>query len=149
MYRTVKKMRHGSSSRRQRSRNTSGRRNNQQRSQVFDSNGPDVRIRGTAHQVAEKYLTLAKDANSAGDIIVAENYFQHAEHYIRVIGESNGKFDTAKGLEKKAAHDGSGNRNMNAQKPKNVADDLALPSSILGEPTKKVDVKEKEREAVS
>jgi len=140
-------MRHGSSSRRQRSRN-SGRHNNQQRAQVFDSNGPDVRIRGTAHQVAEKYLTLAKDANSAGDIIVAENYYQHAEHYIRVISENNGKFDSAKGLGKRAAHDGTGNRNMNAQKAKEKADDLALPSSILGKATKKVAVEEKEREAV-
>lgn len=53
--------------------------------QVFDSNGPDVRIRGTAHQVHEKYMALAKDAGSAGDRILAENYLQHAEHYQRLI----------------------------------------------------------------
>lgn len=55
------------------------------RMQVFDSNGPDVRIRGTAWQVHEKYLALAKDATSAGDTIMAENYLQHAEHYQRII----------------------------------------------------------------
>lgn len=55
------------------------------RMQVFDSNGPDVRIRGTAWQVHEKYMALAKDAGSAGDRILAENYLQHAEHYQRLI----------------------------------------------------------------
>lgn len=55
------------------------------RSHVFDSNGPEVRIRGTAFQVHEKYVALAKDAASVGDRILAENYLQHAEHYQRVI----------------------------------------------------------------
>lgn len=55
------------------------------RMQVFDSNGPEVRIRGTAHQVTEKYLALAKDAASAGDHTLQQNYLQHAEHYQRVI----------------------------------------------------------------
>lgn len=142
-------MRHGTSSRRQRSRNTSGRQDNQQRTQVFDSNGPDVRIRGTAHQVAEKYLTLAKDANSAGDIIIAENYYQHAEHYIRIINESNGSFDSSKVFEKRDAQESVGNRNMSAQKPRDDVDDLSLPSSILGEPVKKEVVTNREREAVS
>jgi len=53
--------------------------------QTFDSNGPDVRIRGSAFQVHEKYLQLARDASSAGDRIMAENYLQHAEHYYRII----------------------------------------------------------------
>lgn len=55
------------------------------RSHVFDSNGPEVRIRGTAFQVHEKYMALAKDAFSVGDRILAENYLQHAEHYQRII----------------------------------------------------------------
>jgi hypothetical protein len=55
------------------------------RHQTFDSNGPDVRIRGNAFQVYEKYLALARDAQSAGDRIAAENYLQHAEHYYRII----------------------------------------------------------------
>jgi len=52
---------------------------------VYESNGPDVKIRGTAHHVAEKYLQLARDAQSAGDPVTAENLFQHAEHYFRLI----------------------------------------------------------------
>ena len=55
------------------------------RQQTFDSNGPDVRIRGNAYQVLEKYLAMARDATSAGDRIAAENYYQHAEHYYRLI----------------------------------------------------------------
>lgn len=70
--------------------NNQGRRNNvPPRMQTFDSNGPDVRIRGTAWQVHEKYLALAKDAASSGDSIMAENYLQHAEHYQRIINAFN------------------------------------------------------------
>jgi len=60
------------------------------RSQTFDSNGPDVRIRGNAYQVLEKYLALARDAQSAGDRVAAENYYQHAEHYYRLISANGG-----------------------------------------------------------
>ncbi|MGE0407664.1 MAG: DUF4167 domain-containing protein [Amphiplicatus sp.] len=52
---------------------------------ALDSNGPDVRIRGTANQIYDKYLALARDASSSGDRVKAENYLQHAEHYFRVI----------------------------------------------------------------
>jgi hypothetical protein len=51
----------------------------------YESNGPDVKIRGTALHIAEKYGQLARDAQSAGDRVAAENYFQHAEHYYRII----------------------------------------------------------------
>jgi hypothetical protein len=52
---------------------------------MYESSGPDVKIRGTASHVAEKYLQLARDAQSSGDPIAAENYYQHAEHYFRLI----------------------------------------------------------------
>lgn len=51
----------------------------------YESNGPDVKIRGTAQQIADKYTTLARDAQSSGDRVIAENYLQHAEHYNRII----------------------------------------------------------------
>ena len=51
----------------------------------YKSNGPDVKIRGNAHHVAEKYLQLARDAHTGGDPVAAENYLQHAEHYFRLI----------------------------------------------------------------
>jgi len=56
------------------------------RNHVFDSSGPDVRLRGTAQQLFEKYLQLGRDATSAGDRVAAEGYFQHAEHYFRILG---------------------------------------------------------------
>ncbi|MCS6890502.1 MAG: DUF4167 domain-containing protein [Rhodovarius sp.] len=59
------------------------------RNHVFDSNGPDVRVRGTAQQLFEKYLQLGRDATSAGDRVMAEAYFQHAEHYFRVLAAMN------------------------------------------------------------
>lgn len=55
------------------------------RNQTYDSNGPEIRVRGNAHQVLEKYLALARDAAAQGDRIAAENFYQHAEHYFRVI----------------------------------------------------------------
>lgn len=58
------------------------------RSQTFDSHGPDVRVRGNAMQVYEKYVTLARDANSAGDRIAAESYQQYAEHYFRILNDT-------------------------------------------------------------
>ena len=59
------------------------------RNHVFDSSGPDVRIRGTAQQLFEKYLQLGRDATSSGDRVMAEGYFQHAEHYFRILNAMN------------------------------------------------------------
>ncbi len=58
------------------------------KSQTFDSNGPEVRIRGNAHQVLEKYQNLARDAYTNGDRVMAESYYQFAEHYYRIIHET-------------------------------------------------------------
>jgi len=59
------------------------------RHQTFDSNCIDMRVRGNAWQVYEKYQALARDAQSAGDRVAAENYLQHAEHYFRIIEAIN------------------------------------------------------------
>ncbi len=59
------------------------------RNHVFDSSGPDLRVRGTAQQLFEKYLQLGRDATSGGDRVMAESYFQHAEHYFRIINAMN------------------------------------------------------------
>ncbi|HEY1748260.1 MAG TPA: DUF4167 domain-containing protein [Xanthobacteraceae bacterium] len=61
-------------------------------SRVYESNGPDVKIRGPAAHVAEKYLQLARDAQSSGDPVAAENYYQHAEHYFRLIAAAQEQF---------------------------------------------------------
>ena len=59
---------------------------------VYESNGPDVKIRGTANHVADKYIQLARDAQSSGDPVAAENYYQHAEHYFRLIAAAQEQF---------------------------------------------------------
>ncbi|MET4807601.1 DUF4167 domain-containing protein [Limibacillus sp. MBR-115] len=58
------------------------------KNQNFDSNGPDGRVRGNAHQVYEKYIGLARDAQTAGDRILSESHLQHAEHYFRIVNDS-------------------------------------------------------------
>lgn len=58
----------------------------------YESNGPDVKIRGTAQHIAEKYTTLARDATASGDRVMAENYLQHAEHYGRIVAAAQGSF---------------------------------------------------------
>ena len=80
-------MRQGQQNRRGRGRNNN---NNNRKSQnplmrSFESSGPDVKIRGTPSHIAEKYISLARDALSSGDPVLAENYLQHAEHYNRII----------------------------------------------------------------
>jgi hypothetical protein len=84
-------MRQGQQNRRGRGRNNNNNNNNQNRrgqnplTRSFESTGPDVKIRGTPSHIAEKYLALARDAQSSGDPVLAENYLQHAEHYNRII----------------------------------------------------------------
>ncbi len=70
---------------RMRGRPTNNRRGPNPLTRSYESNGPDVKIRGNAHHVAEKYLQLARDAHTGGDPVAAENYLQHAEHYFRLI----------------------------------------------------------------
>ena len=100
-------MRNNSNSRRMRPRNN-GRNNNggkrvNPKVQTFDSNGPDVRVRGTAYQISDKYMSLAKDAASAGDRILAESYLQHAEHYQRFIAEMTERFESFKQQQRERA----------------------------------------------
>jgi hypothetical protein len=92
-------MRNGQNKQRMRNRNNnnSNNNNNNRRGQnpmtrVYESNGPDIKIRGTASHIAEKYLQLARDARSSGDPVAAENYYQHAEHYFRLIAAAQEQF---------------------------------------------------------
>jgi hypothetical protein len=78
-------MRPGQNKQRMRGRPTNNRRGPNPLTRSYESNGPDVKIRGNAHHVAEKYLQLARDAHTGGDPVAAENYLQHAEHYFRLI----------------------------------------------------------------
>ncbi|WP_291862766.1 DUF4167 domain-containing protein [Bradyrhizobium sp.] len=85
-----KRMRNRNSS--NNNRNDSNRRGQNPMTRVFESNGPDIKIRGTASHVAEKYVQLARDARSSGDPVAAENYYQHAEHYFRLIAAAQEQF---------------------------------------------------------
>jgi hypothetical protein len=83
---------------------------------VYESNGPDTKVRGTAFQITEKYEILAKDAETSGNYVLAENYRQHAEHYYRIISSFE-EMEAAQERAKKAAELEDEN-------------DLALPDSI-------------------
>ncbi|MVA21638.1 DUF4167 domain-containing protein [Agrobacterium vitis] len=88
-------MRPGQQNKRSRGRSSGGSNNNNGNNfnrkgsnpltRTYDSSGPDVKIRGTAQHIAEKYMALARDSHSSGDRVMAENYLQHAEHYNRII----------------------------------------------------------------
>jgi hypothetical protein len=77
---------------RMRGRNNQHRKSQNPLTRVYESNGPDVKIRGTASHIAEKYIQLARDAQSSGDPVAAENYYQHAEHYFRLIAAAQEQF---------------------------------------------------------
>ncbi len=87
-------MRNGQNNKhRMRGRNRGGGgKNHNPLTRVYESNGPDVKIRGTANHVAEKYIQLARDATASGDPVAAENYYQHAEHYFRLIAAAQEQF---------------------------------------------------------
>ena len=74
---------------RKRRRRSGGSNNNSNNSpnpnRHYESNGPDVRIRGSAQQILDKYLQYARDAHTSGDRVKAEALFQHAEHYARIV----------------------------------------------------------------
>jgi hypothetical protein len=89
-------MRNGQNNKRMRGRNNNNnngnRRGQNPLTRVYESNGPDIKIRGTASHIAEKYLQLARDARSSSDPVAAENYYQHAEHYFRLIATAQEQF---------------------------------------------------------
>jgi hypothetical protein len=77
------------------------------RNNTYESSGPEVKVRGSAAQVLERYLAMARDASAAGDRIAAENYLQHAEHYYRVLN-ANGNFQH-RGPSGNGKYSGNGN----------------------------------------
>ncbi len=140
-------MRYGSGARRPRnnsnnSNNRGGngnqRRGVQNKNKVFDSNGPDVRIRGTAFQIVEKYMALAKDANAASDRVMAESYLQYAEHYQRIINsweEEDASFDAYdNSTYDRYSKNNSQNAGTSDENVDTNVEDLSLPSSIIGKP---------------
>jgi hypothetical protein len=85
------------------------------RNHVFDSNGPEIRIRGTAQQLFEKYLQLGRDATSSGDRVTAEAFFQHAEHYFRILNAMNQAQQQGQPNGQQAPQQPQGNQRRNYQ----------------------------------
>jgi hypothetical protein len=92
-----KRMRNNNNNRNNHSHSSNNNNNNNRRGQnpmtrVYESNGPEIKIRGTASHLAEKYVQLARDAQGSGDPVSAENFYQHAEHYFRIIAAAQEQF---------------------------------------------------------
>jgi len=81
------------------------------RNHVFDSSGPDVRVRGTAQQLYEKYQQLGRDSTSVGDRVAAEGFYQHAEHYFRILSVMNQQSPNPQGQNAQNAGGQQGNQN--------------------------------------
>ena len=97
-------------------RNNNNRRRNNRRpggnnGNNSESNGPSIKVRGSSKQIYEKYISLARDAQSSGDNVLQESYFQHAEHYARILIES-GKFEKQESL---SEDNNSSEQNSNGQ----------------------------------
>ena len=105
-------MRQGQQNRRGRGRG--GRKPQNPLARSYESNGPDVKIRGTAAHIAEKYMSLARDALSSGDLVGAESYFQHAEHYNRIIMAAQSQFGSQGGQVGEGANGGGFRPRWNA-----------------------------------
>jgi hypothetical protein len=100
-------MRQGQQNRRGRGR---GRKPQNPLARNYESNGPDVKIRGTAAHIAEKYMSLARDALASGDMITAESYLQHAEHYNRIIMAAQAQLGPQHGQQQGEGPNGGGYR---------------------------------------
>jgi hypothetical protein len=115
-----------------RSRNKSGGNGHNQRrpvgnivNRVFDSAGPDGKVRGTPQQIIDKYNVLARDAQLSGDRVTAESYLQHAEHYSRMLGEAQRQQQ-----EQRQQHEQQ--REENQQRPQQRRDDQDSPDHEAG-----------------
>jgi len=109
------------------------------RNHVFDSSGPDLRVRGTAQQLFEKYLQLGRDASGSGDRVMAESYFQHAEHYFRIVNAMN------QAAQQQGGHQGMGGGQPHQQRHSRDGGDSADEGESSGygdQPQAQVEVRE-------
>lgn len=99
---------------------------------TFDSNGPEIKIRGSAANVYEKYLQLARDANASGDRIMAENYLQHAEHYYRIMAAAQAQAQQY--AQQNPQNNGSNPQQQQQYRPPNGAGDQPFVQQPGGAP---------------
>jgi len=117
---------------RMRGRPTNGRRGPNPLTRSYESNGPDVKIRGNAQHVAEKYLQLARDAHTGGDPVAAENYLQHAEHYFRIIAAAQAAQAMAQSGQVRPIGEGEGDELEDDDDYSALSDRFASPSERAG-----------------
>jgi hypothetical protein len=117
-----------------RGRPSNGRRGPNPLTRSYESNGPDVKIRGNAQHVAEKYLQLARDAHTGGDPVAAENYLQHAEHYFRLIAAAQAAQAMAQSGQVRAIGDSDGDDLEDDDDYGALSDRFASPSERGGPP---------------
>jgi hypothetical protein len=98
-----------------RPQNTHGGGQHHNPNRTFDSNGPEIKIRGSASHVYEKYLQLARDANAQGDRVAAENYLQHAEHYYRIMATTQVQQQQYQQRGQQPQYNGNGNGQVNGE----------------------------------
>ncbi len=120
-------MRQGQQNRRNRGRGRTNNRSNNPLSRNYESNGPDVKIKGSAAHIAEKYMALARDSLSAGNPVTAENYFQHAEHYNRIIQAAQAKQEEQAAAQSGKVNNGKSDRN-NDRRPRLPKEDTYAPA---------------------
>lgn len=122
-------MRQGHQNRRGRNRNNGGARKGQNPvTRSYESNGPDMKIRGTPAHIAEKYITLSRDAQSNGDPVLAENYLQHAEHYNRIILAYRDAQAQQHQSEQPTGPNGSGQHRSSANQEQPTLDEAGQPA---------------------
>ena len=98
----------------------------------YESNGPDVKIRGTASHIAEKYIALARDAVASGDTVTGENYLQHAEHYPRIIMAAQAQ-QAAPGQSGEGANGAGGSSGNRRNGPAEETNDNKQPGEVAAE----------------
>jgi len=118
-------MRQGPNAKRSQGRGNS-RNNGNHRTQRSGNNGPAAR--GNARQVMDKYLALARDASISGDRITAEGYFQHAEHYFRVMTANGQDHDD---------HDDHDEREQRTQPQPTNVEDQPQPDLAANQPARR------------
>lgn len=128
-------MRQGHQNRRGRNRNNGGARKGQNPvTRSYESNGPDMKIRGTPAHIAEKYIALSRDAQSNGDPVLAENYLQHAEHYNRIIlAYRDAQAQQHSGEQPQGGPTGNGHQRPPANQDQPTADDQEQPTADAAE----------------
>lgn len=128
-----------------RSRSKNNRNNNRPSgnivNRVFDSNGPEGKVRGTPQQIIDKYNQLARDAQLAGDRVATENFQQHAEHYLRMLSEAQREMDTRReeqerqNRERQAERDRErAQRNERQERESNQPAPAAAPAETIADP---------------